>query len=171
MILLTGASGLRTLRGMGGRHFVYAGGGIWYLLRFAFVALLVLRLVDNDPLFHLDLLWVGAPGLLLAALFAGCAFVADGERHYLPLIRIGVLLAAASDAIVVLTGSYAPVAVRVGGADDELSRLVFIIVYGILAVDLLIFAALISYRPMDRSRSSDTQEHLPEYESTRVEDE
>lgn len=171
MILLTGSSGPRTLRGMGGRHFVYAGGGVWYLLRFALVALLVLRLVRTDPLFHLNLLWAGAPGLLLAALFAGCAFVAGGERFYLPLLRIGTLLAAASDAIVVLTGSYAQVAVRVNGTESELSRLVFIIVYGILAVDLLIFAALISYRPMDRSRSSDSDRHLPEYESTRVEDE
>ena len=171
MILLTGRSALRKLRGMGGRHFVFAGGGIWHLLRFALVALLVLRLVENDPLFHLALLWVGAPGLLLAALFAGCAFVGEGERYYLPLMRIGTLLAAVSDAIVVLTGSYAPIAVRVNGTDSELSRLVFIIVYGILAVDLLIFAALISYRPMDRSQSSGLDEHLPEYESTRVEDE
>ena len=171
MILLTGSSGLRTLRGMGGRSLVYAGGGIWYLLRFALVALLVLRLVDDDPLFHLDLLWVGAPGLLLAAIFAGSGFVAGGERYYLPLLRIGALLAAASDAIVVLTGSYAPVAVRAGGVESELSRLVFVIVYGALAVDLLIFAALVSYRPMDPSRSPDTDEHLPEYESTRVEDE
>lgn len=171
MILLTGPSGLRTLRGMGGRHFVYAGGGVWYLLRFALVALLVLRLVENDPLFHLDLLWVGAPGLLLAALFAGSAFVRGGERYYLPLLRIGTLLAAASDAIVVLTGSYSPLAVRMGGVETELSRLVFIIVYGILAVDLLIFATLVSYRPMGPSRSPDPDEHLPEYESTRVEDE
>jgi hypothetical protein len=156
---------------MGAHRFAFVGGGVWSLARFGFVALLVLRQAGNDPLFHINLLWIGAPALLLAALFAGEAFVPAGERFYLPLLRIGTLLAATADAIVVLTGSYIPVAERAGGVGDDISRLVFIIAYGILAADLLIFAALISYRPMDRSRPPEPDASLPRYESTTVEDE
>jgi hypothetical protein len=146
------------------------GGGIWSLFRFALVALLVLRLVPADPLFHLNLLWVGAPALLLTGVFAANAFVAGGNRYYLPLLRIGTVLAALTDAIVVLTGSYVPSAERVADSAGPLARLIFIIVYGILAVDLLIFAALISYRPMD-GNTSDHRDTRRDDESTHAESE
>lgn len=169
--LLTPPRGDRTLRRMGGHRFVFVGGGVWHLFRFVVVALLVVRLTGYEPLFHVSILWIASPALLLVALFAGIAFLGHVERAFLPVVRIGQLLAAVADASVVLTGSYVPVAERVGGPGDGISRLVFVIVFGVLAADLLIFAALISYRPMDHSDSPQPREHLPRYESTDVEDE
>ncbi len=128
------------------------GGGVWSLFRFVVVTLLVLRLVPEDPLFRHNVLWVGAPALVITALFLGSAFFRHAARHYVPLLRIGMLIAAVTDAIVVLTGSYVPAAERAGIAVGEVSRLIFIITYGILAVDLLIFAGLISYGDMERTR-------------------
>ena len=172
MILLTGSYSGRTLRGMGGQRAAMIGGGLWSLFRFAVISLLVLRLVPNDPLFHISLLWVGGPSLLLVALFGSAAFLREGRRYYLPLLRIGMLLAAVTDAVVVLTGSYIPVAERVGTSSDPVTRFVFIIVYGILAVDLLILAALISYRSMDTNHAPEsTDDTRPDYEATHVEDE
>lgn len=166
---MTASSPLRTLRGMGGHRIAMLGGGIWNLFRFVVIALLVLRLVPADPLFHMNLLWIGAPALTMVALFAGTALLPEAERYYLPLLRIGSLLATVADAVAVLGRSYIPVAERVGAASEPIGRLVFIIVYGILAVDLLIFAALISYQSMQthKPEQSGTQ---PEYESTDVED-
>lgn len=155
---------------MGGTRIALLGGGVWSLFRFAVVALLVLRLVPADAVFHMNLLWIAAPSLVLTALFGGAALVEEARRHYLPLLRIGTLLAAVADAIVILSGSYVPAVERAGPASDQLSRLIFLIVYGILAVDLLILAALISYRPMDRNREPETIHPSPEYESTQVED-
>ncbi len=129
------------------------GGGMWNLFRFVVVALLVSRLVVDAPLFHAALLWIAAPALLMVALFAGCTLVPGAERYYLPLMRMGTLLAAVTDAIVVLTGSYIPAAEQAGPSSDPLGPAVFVIVYGILAVDLLILAALISYRAMDDDRT------------------
>ncbi len=142
------------------------GGGVWNLFRFVVVALLVSRLVTDDPLFHAALLWIAAPSLLMIALFVGCTLVSGAERYYLPLMRIGMLLAAVTDTIVVLTGSYLPTAERAGPSSDPLSRAVFVIAYGILAVDLLILAALISYRAMDADRTAgrDTEPSAPEEE-------
>jgi hypothetical protein len=154
---------------MGGHRIAMLGGGIWSLFRFVVIALLVLRLVPADPLFHMNLLWIGAPALIMVALFAGTAFLPEAERYYLPLLRIGSLLAAVADAAAVLGRSYIPVAERVGTASEPIGRLVFIIVYGILAVDLLIFAALISYQSM-QTHKPEQSETQPEYESTDVED-
>lgn len=167
---MTASSPLRTLRGMGGHRIAMLGGGIWNLFRFVVIAMLVLRLVPADPLFHMNLLWISAPALVMVALFAGCAFIPEAERYYLPLLRIGSLLAAVADAVAVLGRSYIPVAERVGTASEPIGRLVFIIVYGILAVDLLIFAALVSYQSM-RTHKPGQPETDPEYESTDVEDE
>lgn len=147
------------------------GGGVWHLFRFALVAALVFRAIDPGPLGHLNLLWIGAPALLLVALFAANAFVSGGDRFYLPLLRIGALLAVVSDAVVVFSGSYVPTAERIGVETDPISRLVFVIVYGVLAVDLLILAALISYRPMDRSDDRTRADHRPPYNATSVEEE
>lgn len=147
------------------------GGGVWHLFRFALVTALVYRAIDPGQSGHLNLLWVGAPALLMAALFAASAFVKGGDRFYLPLLRIGSLLTVVSDSVVVFSGSYVPTAEQIGVAGDPLGRLVFVIVYGILAVDLLILAALISYRPMDRSGRDDRPDHRPPFDATSVEEE
>ncbi len=137
------------------------GGGAWNLFRFVVVALLVSRLLPDDSLFHIALLWVAAPSLLMVALFAGCTLVTGAERYYLPLLRMGTLLAAVTDAIVVLTGSYLPAAERAGPSSDPLARAVFVIVYGVLAADLLILAALVSYRAMDGDRPAGRGANAP----------
>jgi len=155
---------------MGGHRFAMLGGGLWTLFRFAVVVLLVMRASAPDPFGHVNLLWVGAPSLVVVALFGGSAFVAEARRSYLPLLRIGTLLTAISDAAVVLTSSYVPPADRAGPAADAIGPLVFIIAYGILAVDLLIFVALISYRPMSPTAKT-SPDHRPSFESTTVEDE
>ena len=170
MILLTPRDARRTLRGMGGHRIAMVGGGAWSLFRFGLVALLTLRLVTGDPLFHLNLLWIGAPALLMGALFGGSAFVAGSQRYYLPLLRIGAALTVVADAAVVISRSYLGPEQRIGAGGDPLARLIFIIVYGVAAVDLLIFAALISYRPMYRETHDDDTSQ-PEYSETRLEDE
>ena len=156
---------------MGGQRGAMVGGGVWTLFRFAVVSLVVARLAPQDPVFHLSLLWVGAPSLLMVGLLAGSAFVPGAQRYYLPPLRIGTLLAAITDTVVALTGSYVPVAERVGTASEPIGRLVLAIVYGVLAVDLLILAALISYRPMSEGGSSRRDDNRPGYHPTEVEDE
>jgi hypothetical protein len=146
------------------------GGAVWFLFRFVVVALLVLRLVPADPLFHVNLIWVGAASLVIAAIFVANGLISNANRYYLPVLRIGLGLTALSDVITVLTRSYAPVAERGGLEAEGIARLVFVIAYGILAVDLLIFAALVSYRPVDGRRAPRRQGSLPRYESTDLED-
>jgi hypothetical protein len=143
--LLTATIRHLTLRGMGGHRFIMLGGAAWSLFRFAVVALLIARLVPGDPLFHIGLLWIGAPSLVMVGLFGGCAFIPRSEPYYVPLLRIGMLLAAAADVIVILTRGYLPPADRAGSALGSLGPTMFVIVYGILAVDLLMLAALLSY--------------------------
>lgn len=136
------------------------GGAGWNLLRIPIIALLVARFLPDDALFHIGLIWIGAPGLVIVGLFAGSALVEETSRLYLPLLRIGMLLSAVTDAIVVLTRAYLPASERVMATGGSLSRAIFVIAYGVLAVDLLILAALISYRPMssDRADSSSNEE-------------
>ena len=154
--LLTAAIRHLTLRGMGGHRFVMLGGGLWSLFRFAVVALLIARLVPRDPLFHVSLLWIGAPSLVMVGLFGGCAYIERSEAYYLPLLRIGMLLAAIADVILILTRAYLPAGDRAGSTLDALGPTIFVIVYGILAVDLLMLAALISYPRADRDESGDS---------------
>ena len=156
--LLTATIRHLTLRGMGGHRFIMLGGAIWSLFRFAVVALLIARLVPGDPFFHVVLLWVGAPSLVMVGLFGGCAYIPRSEPHYLPLLRIGMLLAAVADVIVILTRSYMPTVERAGSPLDSLGPTIFVIVYGILAVDLLMLAALISYPRAIRDETIDTDE-------------
>jgi hypothetical protein len=139
---------------MGGHRFIMLGGGIWSLFRFAVVALLIARLVPGDRLFHIGLLWIGAPSLVMAGLFGGCAFIDRSDAYYLPLLRIGMLLAAVADVIVILTRTYLPPLERAGSSMDPIGPTVFVIVYGILAVDLLTLAALISYPRTIRDQAS-----------------
>ncbi|MFW5683212.1 MAG: hypothetical protein ACOC1I_00025 [Spirochaetota bacterium] len=156
---------------MGGHRAAMIGGGIWNLFRFAVVSLLVMRVMPQDPIAHINLLWMGGPGILVVGIFVACAFISGSARYYLPLLRIGMLVTAVTDVAVVLTGSYIPISERVGTVSDPISPLIFIIVYGILAVDLLILAALISYRPMDARRARPSDHDRPVYEATDVEEE
>jgi hypothetical protein len=155
---------------MNGRRIAMAGGALWYLLRYVLISLLILRLVPGDPLFHLNLIWLGGPTLLLVATYARTMF-GDVIDRYLPLQIIGSLLAALGDIAVAASSSYLTVAERTGAGDPELARLFFAIAYGVLIADLLILAALISYRAMRRREEADvqTQDDGPTYDSTRVE--
>ncbi len=154
-----------------------AGGAVWYLLRFALVTLIVLRIVPNDPLFHLNLIWIGGQSLLIVAVFARGTVGSNIDR-YLPILIIGAILAVAGDVAASVTNSYLSAAERNGAGESDITRLFFLISYGILLVDLLILAALISYRSMrsqaeatDHSARGDERfDHdAPAHDVTRVE--
>ena len=155
---------------MKGRHLAMAGGAVWYLLRFALVTLIVLRIVPDDPLFHINLIWIGGQSLLLVAVFAR-GMVGDAVDHYLPILVVGVVLAIVGDVAAAVTSSYLTVPERNGAAEAGITQLFFLMTYGVLVVDLLILAALISYRSM-RGNGEPPQEHAgdgPSHDVTQVE--
>jgi len=124
-----------------------SGGGLWGAFRFAAVVFMVLRTgPEGDPLFRVNLTWVGAAALLYSVLFVASAIDPATTRPHLPLLRIGALLHAVADAAVVLSGSHLLLAERVDPAGAPEARLATVIAVGILAVDLLILAALLVYR-------------------------
>ena len=138
------------------RRAAFLVAAFWSLLRFVAVVLLVLRTADAQPGININLLWVGAGSLVLAAIVAAMAFLPRAERYYLPPARIGVLIHVITDVVVVLSGSYATVAER-SGSEAAASRSLFVIAFAILAADLLTFAGLVSYRPMSNRTISEPE--------------
>jgi hypothetical protein len=123
------------------------GGGLWQLIRFGTILFLVLRVgPEDDPLFHITVLWISGSALLLCAVFTATGIRRTLEPSYLPLLRIGTLLNVATDAAAVFTGSYQTTEERTALGDEQLTRLILVVAYGILVVDLLILATLLSYR-------------------------
>jgi len=144
---LTDSSPDRTLRAMIGRRLAMFGGALWQITRLVVVVLLILRVLPEPiPFFHISILWAGAGALLLCGLFLACGIRDSLGRNDLALLRLGTLLMVAADAAVVISRSFQTLDERLDMGNEHVARLVFVVSFGILVVDLLIFITLVSYR-------------------------
>jgi hypothetical protein len=150
-LLLTATDLLRTLRAMAHRRIAFSVGTAWIVARFSILHFLSLRLVPGDPRFNIIALWIGAGSLLVAALFAGAAVIAESRRFYVPLLRISFVLFALTDAATVLRSATLSVTERQGDGDPATTQVVFFLTFGVLIVDLLVLAALLAYRVIDNN--------------------
>lgn len=127
------------------RRIGYGLAGLWTLIRFVTIYLLLARALPATALLHVNVLWIAAGSLLATALFVASAALPGSVERYVPLMRIGILLFVLSDAAVILTGSLLP-----PGAPNS-AQGTFLISFGVLVCDLLILAALLSQRFMDKN--------------------
>ena len=146
--------------------------GIWELIRFVAVFLESAAAPAPIPNAHLNLLWLAGPALVLAALFFSSAYYPSRIRAYIPILRIGAVIAVIVDAAVVMTGSYDWAPPGAGASVIGGSRALFLLAFGILVVDLLVVSLLLTYRTSHKSSASDDRlseelpEELPEYDPT-----
>ena len=157
---------------MTGHRLAMLGGGLWQIVRFGAVLFLVLRILPEQiPMFHVNLIWVGGGSLLLSGIFVANGLKRSLERAYLPILSIGMLLNVVSDIAIALTGSFRTIDERLGMGGVRIARLVFVIMIGILTVDLLILGTLISYRGGARSGRTETEtRQLPDVDTTDLEE-
>ena len=125
---------------------LFLAAGIWELIRFIAVFLSSAVAPAAIPNAHLNLLWLAGPALLLAALFFSSAYYPAHIRVHIPILRIGAAIAVITDTAVVITGSYDWAPPGTGASVTGGSGALFLIAFGILVVDLLVLAFLLSYR-------------------------
>lgn len=152
---------------------LFLAAGIWELVRFVAVFLSSLAAPAALPNAHINLLWLAGPALVLAALFFSSAYYPAHIRAYIPILRIGAAVAVITDTAVVITGSYDWTPFSTGASVAAGSRVLFLLAFGILVVDLLVASLLLSYRapgrdpPGESGRGSSAREdELPEYDPT-----
>lgn len=152
--------------------------GIWELIRFIVVFLSSAAAPATIPNAHLNLLWLGGPALVLAALFFSSAYYPDHIQAYVPMLRIGTAIAAITDAAVVLTGSYNWTRPGTGMTGPDAGRVLFLLAYGVLVLDLIVVSLLISYRPPRHGRpvnspgeAASGEDQLPDYDPTDLDQE
>ena len=161
---------------------LFLAGGIWELSRFVAVFIVSTFLLASIPDAHVNLLWLGAPAILLSAVFFSAAYYPSRVGAYLPILRIGTAVAVVSDMVVVVTGSYNWV--PDGGLLPAIGegRVVFLAAFGILVVELILLSLLISFRAEPATGQVPTEgqqpaqqpdpetpmdeEQLPEYDPT-----
>ena len=143
-----------------------AMGAVWVLVRFVLVLAIVRSVLGGGILTNINLLWVGSLAIAVAVMFATAAFMPDRHAVLVPILRIASILSAISDIFVVLSGSHTAITEETSG--DLRYTAPFIVSFTILVVDLLIAAALISYRPVESTPRDHDQ--LPPYSPTDVED-
>ena len=157
---------------------LFLAAGIWELVRFVAVFLASAVAPASIPNAHLNLLWLAGPVLVLAALFFASAYYPSRIRAYIPILRIGAVIAVITDAAVVTTGSYDWIPPGTGTAGIGGSRVLFLLAFGILVVDLIVVSFLLTHRPSHKSiasvtrpTSEDLTEELPEYDPTDLDQE
>jgi len=128
------------------RKIGYGLAGLWTLVRFVTIYLLLARALPSAPLLHVNLLWIAAGSLLATAIFVASAALPDAVERYLPLMRIAALLFVLSDAAVILTGSLVPPETAADGAQGT-----FLIGFAVLVLDLSVLAGLLSQRFVDKN--------------------
>lgn len=150
--------------------------GVWELVRFVATFLVTELLTATTTAARLNLLWVGAPGLLLSGLFFAAAFYPGRAPAYLPLLRIGAALTAITDTGVVLSGSSVLASGMIGLPDA--GRRQFVLAFVILVIDLIALAILLAYRTSPRSphtaQSNGAEpggDDLPTYDPTNIDTE
>jgi heme/copper-type cytochrome/quinol oxidase subunit 2 len=147
----------------------FLAAGVWELIRFVAVFLSSATTPATIPNAHLNLLWLAGPALVLTAVFFSSAYHPDQLRAYLPILRIGGTIAVITDAAVVITGSFdwtvaAPASVG--------TRVLFVLAFGVLVVDLIVASYLFAYRlpvepvQTDPPRTLPSDDELPNYDPT-----
>jgi len=155
--------------GMGKGAVVFLLAGLWELIRFVALFLSAMIAPAAIPNAHLNVLWIAAPALVLTALFFAAAFHPDYLRAYVPILRIGAVVAVISDVAVVITGSYDW---TVASPTFTAGRLLFGAAFAVLIFDLLLLSYLIAFRHPDTT--GDGQDHqvderdLPKYDPTEL---
>lgn len=151
---------------------LFLGAGIWELIRFALLFLSFVLAPAAFPNAHLNLLWVAAPALLIAALFFVAAYFPRRNPYYVPLLRIGTGITVLSDVAVLVTGSYDWTAVTPGTGAVS-GRLLAIIALAVLVLDLAALALTLYARTdsaNDGSGRAGPTDDLPEYDPTDVDE-
>jgi len=150
----------------------FLAGGIWELLRFVTVFLLSTVAPAPAERSHLLLLWMGAPALLLAALFFSCAYYPERVSSYLPMVRLGAVLTAVADIVMVVGG--APLWAEMVSETTLPPRPIIFGVFLVLFVDLVVAVILFTLRPEDDQPGPAAEprpdQDLPDYSSTEVQD-
>lgn len=147
--LLTARGPSRTLAGNVTRHRVlFVGGAAWELLRFfTLLNILSLGVLNLQSLENVvDMAWFGAPQLVLAAVFAVTAVYPERLWSYIPLLRLGKLLAVLSGAAAMLGGGFAPALL-----DPPWSAVSAVSLLGTLLVDFILLVVLLLYPRNSRS--------------------
>lgn len=147
------------------RWLLLLGGGIWEIVRFAAIYVMVVALPSEQAYSHLNLLWFGSPAVVLAALFFSAAYHSERTRYFVPILRIGLVVSVIADAAVIVTGSFAGRLLPGGIPDAAADRRIFILTFAVLVIDLALASALLWFHP----RAPDppvTNDQLPDYDST-----
>ena len=124
------------------------GGAVWELLRF-FILLNVLSLgmFKFQSLSNVvDFTWFGAPQLVLAGAFFMTALYEDYLPRFLPLLRIGKLLAVLAGASALINGGFAPTLL-----DPPWEAVSSIALLATLLVDAILLVLLLLYPRETRS--------------------
>ncbi len=151
------------------RWLVLLGGGIWEIVRFAAIYLMVVTLPSEQIYYHINLLWFGSPAVVLAAVFFSAAYHSDRAPYFLPILRIGLAVSVIADAAVIVTGSFTGRLLANGMPDAAGERRVFVMTFVVLVVDLALASALLWYRPR-RPDTDVTVDPLPDYDSTELDE-
>ncbi len=120
--------------------------GIWEFIRFVAVFLSSAAAPAAISNSHLNLLWLAGPALILAALFLSSAYYPANIRAHIPILRIGAVIAVITDVAVVITGSYDWTLPGTGESATGGSRVLFVLAFGVLVVDLIVISLLLSKR-------------------------
>lgn len=125
------------------RHMIlFFGGGAWELLRFfTLLNVLSLGMLNLQSLENvIDMVWFGAPQLVVAAAFFVVGTYPDRRAAYLPLLRIGKFLSVVAGAAALLTGGFSPSLM-----DPPWSAVSVVALLGALLVDFILLVVLLLY--------------------------
>ena len=140
--------------------------GIWELARFIAVFLASVATRMQSPLIHLTILWLGGSGLLLAALFFASAYYRDRVQAYMPILRLGVVITALTDLIVIASRAYDPLPDIM---NPGMSLALMLVALGVFTVDLVLVGLLLARRTKPRETGT-RSEDLPAYDPTEVDE-
>ncbi len=121
---------------------VFFGGAAWELLRFfTLLNVLSLGLLNLQTMEDIvDMLWFGAPQLILAAAFFVVGAYPDRGAVYLPLLRLGKLLSVIVGAAAFLGGGFSSPLM-----DPPWSAVSAVALLGTLLVDFILLVVLLLY--------------------------
>lgn len=152
---------------MKGHRIALLIGAVWVLVRLALVLTIARGALGGGMMANINFLWIGGTTIVIAVIFATAVYRPTLHTVFVPLLRISMILMVLSDIVVILSGSYVDRAVTATNGDARDSP-DFAVAFGVLVVDLLITAALISYRPVQPESEKPADTHLPPYETTDV---
>lgn len=141
----------------------------WELIRLALMVVLVLSYWSTNPLNGVNLLWLGAGWSVLTLVLIAIARRPDRLDVLKPIAVIGLTAALATDVVVIGTGSAGFTPLLAGGPVAVSPLVRFYAVMGVLVVDVLAAAFLVSLRGGEHA-APDPPER-PRYQETHIEGE